>query len=250
MVVIIPTVLANTEEEFDKRLRRLLPVADQIQVDIMDGKFVPSTSVAINKIPEVKRWKGKAFEAHLMVQNPGAHIQPMARRGFKRVIFHVETIDSRSMPNLLAQCRKHKVEPILAINPETPVEKLLPYVDEVSAVLFLGVHPGFNGAPYVQETPQRIAAFLKKNPNKALPVQVDGGMTPETIGGVVAAGATRINSGSFVSNAPDPAAALKLLHKAADAARPRTPTASKKAAAASKSPQSRKSQPSRSRVRK
>lgn len=210
-ITIVPTILANSLEEFNARLKKLLPIADEIQVDIMDGKFVPSRSIAINEVPEVKQWPSKRFEVHLMVENPGAHIQPMARRGFKRVIFHIEAVKDGTMKGLLAQCAKYKVKPVLAINPETPVEKLLPYVKEFDGVVFLGVHPGFNGAPYVKETPKRIKKFAQQNTNKKLIIQVDGGMTPETIKGVVAAGATRINSGSFISNAKDPKKAIAAL---------------------------------------
>jgi ribulose-phosphate 3-epimerase len=214
-IKIIPTVLASTLEDFNARLRRLLPAADEIQVDIMDGKFVPSRSITINEVPDVKKNKAHTFEAHLMVQTPGAHIQPMARRGFRRVIFHIEAVDEKTIPALLEQCRKYKVQPMIAINPETPITRLLPYVNELYGVVFLGVHPGFNGAPFVKDTAKRIKDFAKKNTNKKLIIQVDGGMTPETIGAVVDAGATRINSGSFVSNAPDPKTAIKALYSAA-----------------------------------
>lgn len=226
-IVIVPTVLAGSKEEFDMRLKRLLPIADEIQVDVMDGKFVSSESIALNDIPEVKRWKNKRFEAHLMVQTPGAHIQPMARRGFKRIIFHIEATSSRSLPALLAQCRKHKVEPVLAINPETPIDALLPHVHDIAGVVFLGVHPGFNGAPYLPATAKRIAAFAKKNTNRKLAIQVDGGMTPKTIAAVVKAGATRINSGSFLSNAADPKKALVALKAAAKSAMPAAKAAPK-----------------------
>jgi ribulose-phosphate 3-epimerase len=99
---------------------------------------------------------------------------------------------------------------VLAINPETPIERLFPYVDDVDGVVFLGVHPGFNGAAYVKETPKRIALF-RKSVDKKLQIQVDGGMNPTTLHEVVAAGATRINSGSFISNAQDPKKAIKEL---------------------------------------
>jgi ribulose-phosphate 3-epimerase len=219
-VKIIPTVLARTKEEFDQRLQKLLPVADELQVDFEDGRFVPSTGVPVHEVPDLRNHPEVSFEAHLMVQTPGALIQPVAQRGFKRVIFHVEVIDERIMAGLLEQCVKYGVRPVLAINPETPVDVLLPYAHQVDGVLFLGVHPGFNGAPYVPETAGRIAEFAMKNPNKALSIQVDGGMTPETIAGVAAAGATRINSGSFISNAPDPKAAIRQLIDAAEAVTP------------------------------
>jgi ribulose-phosphate 3-epimerase len=238
MIKIVPTVLANTEAEFGMKLRKLLKVADELQFDIMDGKFVPSMSIPIHQIPEVRRYR-KRFEAHLMVQNPGAYIQPMARRGIKRILFHVEPLSDRTIRNLIDLCRKHKMEVVLAINPETPVSKLLPYVKLIDGVLFLGVHPGFNGAPYVAKTPARIKEFVRKNSNPALVVQVDGGMTPKTIAAVVAAGATRINSGSFVSNAPDPAKALRQLYAAVPVAKPAAKPKTRTAASPKRAPAKR-----------
>jgi len=221
-VTIVPTVLANTEEEFGIKLKRLLAVSDEIQVDIMDGKFVPSQSISLNKIPDVSGWKNKRFEAHLMVENPGAYLQPLAKRGFHRIIMHVETLNERMFKNILAQCKRYSLTPVLALNPETRVQKLLPYLGDVEGVVFLGVHPGFNGAPYLQETAGKIRLFVREcmnnkkiTPNKKIILQVDGGMTPETISGVVAAGATRINSGSYVSNAANQKQALQLLQIAA-----------------------------------
>lgn len=206
MVTIIPTVLANSKEEFDTRLRKLLPVADEIQVDFMDGKFVPSQGIPINQVPDLSGHKQR-FEAHLMVENPGAYIQPLARRGFKRIIFHIEAVNDKVIPMLLLQCKKYKVKPVLAINPRTSVRLLLPWTEHVDGVVFLGVHPGFNGAPYLPDTAKRIKEFAKLDKNKTT-IQVDGGMTPTTIESVVAAGASRINSGSFISNAPDPKKAI------------------------------------------
>lgn len=238
-VTIIPTVLANTAADFTTRLARLLPISRELQIDIMDGDFVPSTSVEIERIPDLGKHVMKdkegiplhTFEAHLMVRTPGAYIQPLARRGCTRMIIHVETVTFAQAKNLLATCEKHGCSAILAINPETPIERLDPYLPLFPTILFLGVHPGFNGAPYVRETPGRIAALIARNgrgfpgaSNPALVVQVDGGMTPETVGGVVRAGARRINSGSFVSNAADPALALASMQAAANAALLHAPT--------------------------
>jgi ribulose-phosphate 3-epimerase len=226
-VRIIPTVLARTKEEFRERLARLLPVSKQLQVDFADGRFVPSTCVPLHELPDFHAYPRHTFEAHLMVEHPGAYIQPCARHGFKRVIVHIEALSHGTFENIRWQCTKHKLELVLAIKPETSVHKLVPYLHAVDGrvpidgVLFMGVHPGFNGAPYVTQTPDHIRAFIDAAEHAGLAdkvpvIQVDGGMTPMTIGGVVAAGARCINSGSFVANAPDPVVAVAQLQAAAD----------------------------------
>jgi|GEM_PF-822742 len=215
-VRIIPTILANTMADFTTRMNRLLPVANELQVDFMDGRFVPSTGIPLEEIPDLTRYPGKTFEAHLMVEDPENWIEGLIAKGFNRFIIHYEAVPEMDLLLLIDMLHKDGKQVLLAINPETDVRRVLPYTRQVDGILFLGVHPGFNGAPYVTSTPSRIAEFIALNKHPTS-VQVDGGMTPETIGAVVAAGATAINSGSFVGNAPDPSSAMAALRKAANA---------------------------------
>jgi ribulose-phosphate 3-epimerase len=213
-IKIVPTVLANDIDDFNKRLAKLIPFAHDIHIDISDGKFVPAQTIPMHLVPDVSQWPDKEFEVHLMVERPGAYIQPMAQRGFKRVIFHTEVGDDELIGNLLGQCKEYEMTPIIAINPETPIENLLKYTNDVEEFAFMGGHPGFNGAPYLAETPMRVRTFLEKAQKKLI-IQIDIGMTPETVGAVVRAGALRINSGSYISNAPDPKIAYEKLKAAA-----------------------------------
>jgi ribulose-phosphate 3-epimerase len=215
---IVPTVLTGDIDEFHKRLARLIPFANDIHIDVGDGKFVPTQTIPMHLMPDVSRWPEKEFEVHLMVERPGAYIQPMAQRGFRRVIFHTEVADEEMVKNLLAQCKEYNMTPVIAINPETPVESLLKYTDAVEEYAFMGGHPGFNGAPYLHETPTRVHTFLEKAKKKLI-IQIDIGMTPETVGDVVRAGALRINSGSYISNASDPKKAYEELKRTAEQAR-------------------------------
>lgn len=220
---IIPTVLANTKEEFEERLAKLLPASNELQIDMMDGQFVPSTGIAVDDLPDLKQWDDHLFEVHIMVYHPERYIEPLAQRGCRRVIFHYEAIEDKRIPELVQSIRGLGMQSIIALNPETPVERILPFTGLVTGVLFLGVHPGFNGAPYVSSTPERIEELVRltNGAPRSFYIQVDGGMTPETVGDVVRAGATRINSGSFVSKADDPTAAIQQLMEIAQAATPK-----------------------------
>ena len=224
-VRIIPTVLANTKDEFDERLAKLLPSSNELQIDFMDGHFVQSTGVPPEDIPDLHRWSAWTFEAHIMVYHPERYIEELAEKGFKRIIFHYETVEDKRIADFAQHIRDNGMIPIMALNPETPVRRVVRYASTVDGILFLGVHPGFNGAPYVEETPARIEELVElTGGSRRFFIQVDGGMTPETIGAVVAAGADRINSGSFVSKADDPSAAIKLLRDASDTALAGSPT--------------------------
>lgn len=217
-VKIIPTVLAFDPRTFRRRFEKIVPIADEIQVDFMDGRFVQTKSITLEQAPSVKRYRRKTFEAHLMVKDPLAWVPWLADKGFKRMILHYEAIWPEDIPLIRKFMDREGVEFFLAINPDTPVERIVKQVRHVHGVLFLGVIPGRNNAPYVEETPDRIRSFLASC-KKRIAVQVDGGMSPETVHGVVEAGCRRINTGHYVTNARDPARALKKMAQAAEAAR-------------------------------
>jgi ribulose-phosphate 3-epimerase len=101
---------------------------------------------------------------------------------------------------------------MLAINPKTSLAKLKPYAKDIAGFIVMGGEPGFNGAPYLATTPKRVAQLAKLLPK--IPIQVDIGMTPKTVGAVVKAGASRCSSGSFVSSAADPKRAIRELKAA------------------------------------
>jgi len=219
-VTLCPTVLATTPAEFTARWRRITAVARNVQVDLMDGQFVPTRSIPLATIPDVRDRRGNAFEAHLMVKDPERWAPSLIAKGFRRIIIHIETISPVAFRALAHNAHKSKAVLIAAINPQTPIKRLGPYLRSAKGICVLGVRPGHNGAPYVTRTPERVRAIrlLCALAGKRRPVQVDGGMTPMTIGAIVRAGAVRVNSGSYVGNATDPARALDDLVKAARAA--------------------------------
>ncbi|MDD9954585.1 MAG: hypothetical protein OXR66_09730 [Candidatus Woesearchaeota archaeon] len=209
---LIPTVLAYDKKEFTRLFKKITSATNDIQVDFMDGRFVDTKSITLEQAPSVKKYKKKRFEAHIMVAEPMPWAVELLRKGYTRILFHYEAMDPEDIRRGCKLIRKLGGKALLALNPSTPVKKILPHLDDVDGILFLGVVPGQNGAPYVQETPQRIKELRKHYSGE---IQVDGGMTDATIHDVVAAGATRVNSGSFVSNAADPKAAISRLQAAA-----------------------------------
>ncbi len=215
---IIPTVLAFNIKQFEERFKKILPITDEIQVDFMDGRFVETKSPDDQDVPSLKQYKDKIFEAHLMVKEPLRYVPYLKDKGFKRMILHFETIWPEDIELLREFMDREGVEFFLAINPETEVRKIVPYLKFVHGVLFLGVHPGKNGAPYLRNTPKRIKELVKMNTNPDLVIQVDGGMTPETVGEVISAGAHRANTGSYVMNSDNPKEALKEMQAVAETA--------------------------------
>lgn len=200
--MIIPTVFAHNKKEFQEKFKKILPIAKNIQIDFLDGKFVKAKSVSLSQIPNLKKYK-KNFEAHLMVKNPQAWIPKLKKKGFKKIIFHIETT---SQPEKLIQKIKDlKLRSMVAINPKTSIDKLPKKVP----VLFLGVNPGKEHQSFIPAVYNKIKSFRKKN--KRIAIQIDGGVSHKNIVKLARIGVDAVNSGSYISSAKNPKQAYKKL---------------------------------------
>ncbi len=208
---VIPTILAFDKAGFDTLWDKVIGVSDEVQVDLMDGRFVETKSISVDELPDVSGMRTR-FEAHMMLKEPMSWVLPLKDKGFSRVIIHYEAIQEEDIPMITTFMEKQGLSWCLAVNPETPIERIVPHTEHVKDVLIMGVHPGRNHAPYVEATPGRVRELHEACPG--VTIQVDGGMTDETIRAVVRAGATRINSGSFVGGGEDPAGQVRKLYAA------------------------------------
>jgi ribulose-phosphate 3-epimerase len=203
---IIPTIFAHNKKEFQERFSRVLPLAKNIQIDIMDGKFVPAKSISLSQIPNLKRYN-KNFEAHLMVKNPQKRIPKLRRLGIKKFIFHFKAV--KNVEQIIQRARNHKLSPWMAINPEVPIKKILPFLKKIDGVLFLGVKPGKEKQSFIPSVYKKIRSL--RSIDKKIKIQVDGGVNEKTIKKIKSAGADIVNSGSYISQAISPMQALKKL---------------------------------------
>jgi ribulose-phosphate 3-epimerase len=208
---IIPTVFSINEEDFLDRFSRLVNLSKDIQIDFMDGKFVPSQFLDIDVLPDLKRLKNN-FEAHLMVYHPEKYIKRLKDKGFKKIIFHYEAFHTNDdVISLARKIKKEKLLVFLAINPFTRVQDLLLLVKEFDGVLFMGVYPGKEHQLFVYDVLEHISQL--RHFYKKIDIQVDGGINTSNIHYISKAGANLFNTGSFVAENKDPRNALKLLKK-------------------------------------
>lgn len=217
MAKIIPTILTGDPEFLVGALREVEGFADEVQIDVMDGVFVPSRSVGAQVLSQVKT--KVAHEAHLMVAHPERFIPSLRHGGFKRAIFHIEaTTDPKKVAQLF---RAQDLEVGVAINPETPTSRVVPLLREVSMVLFLTVDPGFYGSPFISEVLGKIRALRALSPWGT--ISADGGISEKNIRKVVEAGADRIYVGSHVFLTRDPKKSYERLQRLAHGLRPGGP---------------------------
>lgn len=189
---VVPSVLTKNYEELERKVKILENMTEIIQIDIMDNELVPNISVAVSEI--IKLDTKAKLEMHLMVKRPSEYIKPFADMGAYSAIFHIECIEDPV--EIINEIKKLNMEPGIAINPPTPIEKIQPFLELVDIVLVMGVNPGFQGQKFIPETLDKVKAVKAIRPD--LIIEVDGGVNPETGPDLLKAGVDILNVGSFL----------------------------------------------------
>lgn len=203
-VKIIPAIIAKSQKELEEKIGSVKDYVERIQLDIMDGIFVANESLNFDfKLPETDC----EFEAHLMLENPDNWVN----KNWQKADTFLIPIESCAKPKEFIKFFKNKEKKIgFALNPETPLEEIKNYLNEVNQVLIMTVNPGFYGAEFLPETLEKIRQLRKLKPD--LDIEVDGGINPETIGEAVKAGANLLVSGSYIMNSQNPKEAIETLY--------------------------------------
>lgn len=196
---IIPAILANNLDDFRRLVDQAETFCDYVQLDFMDGRFVPSSSVKPDELLSVTT--SLRTEAHLMVEKPEKYLPALAEFGTERVHVHFEAVPDPG--SLLEALEAHRFEAGLAVNPETGFDAFEYLLDDFAAVLFLTVNPGFYGSPFIPEVLARVKELKERRPG--LDVGVDGGVNLDTVQDVKLAGPDFACVGSAIFNAADPA---------------------------------------------
>ena len=203
---VIPTVFAIDKGEFNERFNKLIKISGKIQIDLMDGKFVEVKSIELGELPNLRRYNNE-FEVHLMAFNPESFILELKKKGFKKIIFHYEAIEDQDrIKNLIKRIQDFNLEAWIAINPETNIAEILPFIHKVDGVLFLGHAPGVEHMNLESNVVEKIEK-LRKNA-KRLKIQIDGGVNLDNIEKLGKMRVNYVNVGSFISNNSNPKKSL------------------------------------------
>lgn len=166
--MVIPAILAKSKKEFTEKIKRVHPYAKFIQIDVMDGFFVPNKTWA--DPAEIKKMKMPKYEVHLMVKDIEEEIKKWA--GADRIIFHIEA--TKNPEKCIKEIKKLKKQVGMAINPETPVAKIKKFLSQIDHVLVMGVNPGFSGQKFQPKVLSKIKKLRLLAPN--IKIGVDGGV--------------------------------------------------------------------------
>ncbi len=205
MIQVVPSILSADLSRLGEQVREAMAAgADRIQVDVMDGHFVPNLTFGPAIVEAVRRVApGLPIEAHLMVERPEQFVQPFARAGADYILVQVES--THSLYRTVHAIAEAGCTAGLVLNPGTPVETLRELVPYVALVNVMTVEPGFGGQEFIATSPDKIRRVRDLAPG--LDIEVDGGIDAETAPLVVAAGASLLVAGSSVYGYPGGVAA-------------------------------------------
>jgi ribulose-phosphate 3-epimerase len=204
-VRVVPAILTDSLAALARMVTVANGFAPYVQIDIMDGIFVPSRSIeAADLHAQTIAFK---WEAHLMVENPLPYLEPFRNAGASRLIIHAEAVDDPLA--VVARIRELGLEAGVAINPPTPVGAIEHLVAEVDSVLLMTVYPGFYGAPFVPEVMSKVPQVRALS--SEVEIAVDGGIKEGNIAHVARQGIDTVCVGSAVFANDDPGASFRRL---------------------------------------
>ncbi len=208
--LIVPAILTNDFASFNQQVNKVSKDFSSIQIDVMDGLFV--TNKSFSEREQINEINTEAyFELHLMVKDPLTEISMWKDIAtVKSVVFHIEA--ETDVEECIRHIRNHGWNAGIALNSETSLDKVKPYLNLVDEVLFMTVHPGRQGSPFLPEVLEKIKEFKKLNLD--ITCSADGGINESTIKSVVEAGADKLYIGSALVAAEDPEVAHEKLVQA------------------------------------
>lgn len=198
--LITPSILSADFGRLQDEVASVEQYADWLQLDVMDGHFVPNLSFGA----PVAKWIKTLLplDVHLMVTNPADRIAEFQAIGAKHITFHAEAVPTtEARKALMKAIRKTGATVGIALNPETPVSAIDDVVGEVDMVLVMSVHPGFGGQIFIPSVLTKIAELRRAHPT--LMIQIDGGIDTVSAKQVREAGANNLVAGSTIFSASD-----------------------------------------------
>jgi ribulose-phosphate 3-epimerase len=196
---IAPSILSADFACLGEEIRRVEEAgADLIHFDVMDGHFVPNISIGVPVLESLRKITRLPIDAHLMISEPVRYLRTFVEAGANSISVHAEVCDD--LPEIAAQIRELGARASVAINPETPVERVLAVAEHLDMILVMSVHPGFAGQSFIAESVEKLRAVRREIQRRGLKVdvQVDGGVKIDNIRAAAEAGANVFVSGSGI----------------------------------------------------
>ena len=197
--ILSPSILSADFKHLERDILETQEAGAQyLHVDVMDGKFVPSISFGMPVIKSIRSVSDIIFDVHLMIEEPIRYIKEFVESGADIITIHLEACED--VQATIDKIHSFKIKAGLSIKPKTPLESLLPYLDQVDMILMMSVEPGFGGQKYIEESTERIKkvrAMLEER-KLSTDLEVDGGINVDNVDNVLKAGVNVVVAGSAI----------------------------------------------------
>ena len=214
MKLIAPSILSADFTRLGDDIRAVEAAgADWIHADIMDGHFVPNISFGPMLVQAVRSTTRLPIDVHLMISDPDPYIPAFAKAGASYISVHVETCIH--LNRTIQLIRNAGVRPGVVLNPATPLESLRWIIEYVDLILVMSVNPGFGGQAFIPNSLDKIKALREMIAEKGLKtlIEIDGGVSDQTIAAIAAAGADVFVAGSAIFSSRDYRATIRSLRE-------------------------------------
>ncbi|MDA9818741.1 ribulose-phosphate 3-epimerase [Flavobacteriaceae bacterium] len=177
--------------------------ADWLHLDVMDGLFVPNISFGMPIVSSIRKITKKPLDVHLMIIKPERYIDKFIEIGSDILTVHIEA--TMEMDNILDKIKKSSIKSGIAINPDTPINKLEDYINKVDLVCLMGVHAGFGGQKFIEKTFDRLIELkgLINLKDSSTLIEIDGGVDNFNSQKLKSLGADILVAGSYIFKSPD-----------------------------------------------
>jgi len=207
MIEIVPAILVKDKDDFAAKIAAVSQHVKRVQIDVMDGRFVPNITLAPENFPQIP--PHLLVEYHLMVEHPLDYVKRIGKRGAIYEL-HIESLANPAAA--IAEVKKMGGRVALAISPDTPISAVAPYLPQAEHVLIMTVYPGFSGQKYLPAMEAKMRALAAMG----AVVEVDGGVGLGSAQRSAAAGATLLGVASAIFAQPDVARAIMDVKKDAE----------------------------------
>lgn len=213
-VRIHPSILNADHSNILSEIERVAKVSDFLHLDILDGKFAPNTSFTWEEAKTIISGSSIPVDAHLMVIDSDAQGPRYAEAGCSSVSVHVES--TSDIKQTIKNIKSNGARASLALKPSSQIEEYIDHLDEVDMFLIMTVEPGFGGQSFKRDMMEKVSKTRQLIGNRPIWLQVDGGISKDTIEIARAAGADTFVAGSAVYKADDPASMINVLRALAE----------------------------------